>query len=233
MGSVVDVSAFFFGRDEGTRKFFVLDDAASRLAGFAAQLRARDLVGSVVAFYPLDEPLGKFLRGRYTRSSWRDALARVNDMIAAEFPGIPRAVIFSGDDLFPANFHPNFFPTNYDWVGLDYYGCFDNCGGASIPELFDNLRSVYRPHRTSTQLIAVPDAHLASYSGSVAEVLERAAQWRNFVNNEGSFVLVAPVIYQAFTSRSGQVYRGEVRFPEIRRTYAAWGRCISNPSCRR
>lgn len=147
--AIVSLSGYFFQPD------FNLKDPAEYNQNWntlAAQISTYVTDGTILAFYPLDEPYNKLEKNKKTKKQMRQMLETIGSTIKTTFPGSLVAVIFGVD----GNGFSGQVPRNYDWIGFDVYDCWDNCVGKSIPQIYEELKS----NLTSAEqkIFLVPDA---------------------------------------------------------------------------
>ncbi|MEY4615598.1 MAG: hypothetical protein RJB66_558 [Pseudomonadota bacterium] len=132
--AIVSLSGYFFQAD------FNLKDPAEYNQNWntlAAQISPYVADGTILAFYPLDEPYNKLEKNRKTKKQMRQMLETIGSTIKTTFPGSLVAVIFGVD----GKGFSGQVPRNYDWIGFDVYDCWDNCVGKSIPQIYEELKS--------------------------------------------------------------------------------------------
>lgn len=90
---VLDVMKYFFDH-----QFHVRSDAEAAWNAFAATIAPYVQDGTIVAFYPIDEPFGgKLTRSGLRKNQMRDQLELVGSMIKRTFPGVAIATILGGN----------------------------------------------------------------------------------------------------------------------------------------
>lgn len=224
MGAVLDVSSVFFDQTYWT----LLPNYQTNWDNYAAAIAGN--IGSVVAFFPLDEP---FTRGR-PRDEMKLNLETISTTIKATFPGKPVAVIFApttvGDT---ANF---VIPRGYDWVGFNCYpktgGSFDNCDGHSIPWYVDTIKNKLTANQ---RMIMVPegvyfgDVALSVARGFQSELIDRADRFHTLAQSDPLFVGLFTFIYQSQQEGDYQWW-GTRDLPLVRAKYYEIGQSIINPT---
>lgn len=212
-------------------------------------------MSTVAAFYPSDEP---FLRvaekhlgtledsikemnpqdqqvnrnqGNLSPASVYQYLVNVRNIIGETFPTIPVAIVFSYLEV-KVGYLP---PQNFDWIGVNCYGPFENCNGMSIPAYYERLKSMHPKAR----LILVPDANVKvqAYNATTERsLINSSVQYMTYAMNEPRTVAVVPFIYQSFCETLGPVpydifhsgnrgcYRGLEAMPTVADIFSRYGR---------
>jgi hypothetical protein len=80
--------------------------------------------GTLVAFYPYDEPIGGEWSAGNLASDTTSYLNSVASVIKQTFPATKVAMVFTGANTFTYLAHgQNVIPSSYDWIGIDIYEC--------------------------------------------------------------------------------------------------------------
>lgn len=151
--------------------------------------------GTLVAFWPYDEPIGgEWLAGN-NASDTTSYLSSAATVIKQSFPSSKVGMFFTGAETFTYLVHgQNVIPSNFDWIGVDIYECWSTCKDSSgtlsypyswyVQNLESNLHSgqkvilapataVYTPG-TYAQFEANPPSNLSTYVTQVQDILDLA-----------------------------------------------------------
>jgi hypothetical protein len=205
---IVNVPNEFFRFANGT--ISLAPDYRMRWNALAAKIRPYVDDGTIVGFFPLDEPYweaSNFNASNVdnTKDKIRNAIESANSAIKATFPQIITMVIFSAYEVERISDGSLHIPAGYDWIGFDCYGAFrTGCDGHSIPWFFNVLKSKI----TATQhLILVPGAFV---SGSNAETGQNAliATIDQYIKlaKDASIIGIFPFAYQPYPGAPPTTY---------------------------
>lgn len=182
---------------------------------------ARDLQpfvsdGTIVAFYPLDEPYNLPKRNGRSIREVRDMLETIAATIKGTFPQVNLAVTF-GRGLESATVP---LPRNFDWFGFDAYDCWDSCppSNLSAPELLDRLQSLLPSH--NSKLFLVPDTWKstagAPNSTQVSNMITLFNKFLNLAQNRNRVIGIFNFIYQDTYDKKGHVFPGAGSIPALK-----------------
>ncbi len=235
MGGVLDVTGLFFDLGNTTRApRYLRSDHLTRWQNYANQIAP--YLGSVTAFYLLDEP---YLHVRGDKAGIRDAINTVARAIKDRFPGKPVATIFDyasiqDDGTTYPSFEAAGLPSEIDWLGVDCYytgSSFESCGGRSLVWYTNRLK---QKMTASQRLILVPQA---AYFGTQnqqptalaaqATLLCRIEKEVAMALGDPRFIGIFPFTYQSQHLDYGGGIRedwiGPEHLPLVRRQYARIG----------
>ncbi len=151
---------------------------------------------TIVAFYPVDEPYMHAEQKGVDITYMKSYLELVGSTLKASFPEIAVATIFSHPEI-TKGYRP---PFNYEWLGIDCYGPFLNCGGHSIPDLYEKLKLL---KYSNQKLIVIPEAYLHGTSVSESELASRIDAYLAYSEKEPEVVGIFPFLYKGATGVSG------------------------------
>jgi hypothetical protein len=184
-----------------------LDNPETRIRGFFLRLQSLDLLSSVIAFYPIDEPDENIKNGDPTLViREKNALIR---RVMLEFPELANTklgVIYASSNDFPG-------VETYDWVGFDDY---DNGAEIFTNGQYQKLKDTLRPDQ---RIILVPGG--ASKWNQHPEAFKVKAQLDNQV------ILVMPFIWIDDADPKNGAFAG-IRSNGLAPAYIEVGREIKN-----
>jgi hypothetical protein len=115
MHVVLDVGRSFFSG-------VTLDPSyKSKWSAYAQQIAPYVDDGTIVAFYPIDEPYGAAFNGTISYGQMLSQLDTVGTTVKASFPTAKLAMVFTVND-FPTLAKSNIIPHSFDSIGFDCYG---------------------------------------------------------------------------------------------------------------
>lgn len=225
---VVDVERMFF--DENFRLY---PDHVARWNTFADSVRPYVNDGTIVAFYPLDEPFTakKMKLAGQNKQERVVTLEQVGAVIKGSFSDVAIGMVLGGDQ-----WSGYIVPYNFDWIGYDVYDCWENCSGHSYEELYGRLVSNLR--RPDQRIMMVPDTWKWS-PGHPDEVEELQMillfnKYVDFAKNHNRVIGLFNFIYQDLPERNskgeptGRVYPGLNQLSYLKKRVAAIGAQLKN-----
>jgi hypothetical protein len=128
MGAMLSVQTTFFAG----ANLLPPSQYEANWTAMAAQVAPYVNNGTIVAFYPFDEPYLAASNSGLTYAQMQSQLETVGSTIKASFPNAKITMLFTIND-FATLAQQNIIPTNYDWISFDCYGSWTTCGSHSIP----------------------------------------------------------------------------------------------------
>ncbi|MEY4617603.1 MAG: hypothetical protein RJB66_2563 [Pseudomonadota bacterium] len=219
--AVIDVQKVFFDEE-----FNLLPDHQDRWNAFAPTMKPYVDDGTIVAFYPIDEPFNKKRSAGQNKQERVLTLERIGGVIKTTFPNVPIALILGGDQ-----WDGYIVPHNFDWIGFDVYDCWENCGGHSVPEIYGKLKTKLR--NPNQRIILVPDTWKWSLGDpDEVEELKMIQLFNKYVelaNAQSRVIGMINFIYQDLPQRNsagaptGKLFPGLNRLGYLRKRVAAVG----------
>lgn len=194
---IMELGYLFFNEDPKTGKFNVAllrSDYADLWKKFKNLIAPYSSL--IVAFYPFDEPYWSAYSTKVPYETMTMHLDTIAKVAKKDFPSI--ALLFI--DGFPVINENLPIPQNWDWIGMDCYGSFTNCGWPgqekSIPSYYSILKSKMAPHQ---KLVIIPDAFLFSHNPTTDEqinVVKTAKQFLTWAQSEPNIIGIFPFLYR-------------------------------------
>lgn len=151
---------------------------------------------SIVGLYPYDEPYWAALNQGVPANDMKQFLDEIAITIKSDLPSMP--LIFM--EAFPMIKADLQIPQGWDWIGMDCYGSFDNCGNPgdqhSIPEYYNILKSKMNSNQ---KLVVIPEAFLFTETPTLDDeiaLVRRSQQFLAWAATEPRIIALAPFIYR-------------------------------------
>ena len=200
MHVIVNAPNEFFRFANGT--ISLAADYQIRWNALAATIKPYVDDGTIVGFYPLDEPYWEASNFKAsnvdnTKEEIRNAIELVNRTIKTTFPQAITMVIFSAYEVERINDGSLQIPAGYDWLGFDCYGGFrTGCDGHSIPWFLNVLKTKLTARQ---HLILVPGAFLSgSNSEKGQNALIATIDQYTALAKDASVIGIFPFAYQPY-----------------------------------
>lgn len=143
--------------------------------------------GTIVAFYPYDEPFGGTWAAGNNASDTTSYLNFVAQTIKQTFSTTKVAMVFTGANTFTYLQHgQNVIPSSYDWIGIDLYECWSLCpngGGGPITGSYTWFLQTLESHLYSGQRVILLPATAIYYGGTLAQFRALpSSNWSGYVS---------------------------------------------------
>lgn len=127
---------------------------------------------TIVAFFPYDEPIGgEWLAGN-NASTTTSYLVSAGSVIKKSFPSAKVGMFFTGAETFTYLVHgQNVIPANFDWIGIDIYGCWYTCRDSSgtLSNSYTWYVQTLEANLSSSQEVILVPASAYNYGGTLAQ----------------------------------------------------------------
>ncbi len=160
--ALVDVGHIFFNDND----FCLRADSSQRWIQFSQDIKDLVYDGTIIGFYPLDEPYAgeKLCNNKISIKERKQELENIGFKIKQTFSQTIVSTVFNVGTMIDKDFA---VPVGYDWIGFDYYGCWNDCSinpataGWSWTSWYQLLKSKLDKNQ---KIILFLDAHTEPYS---------------------------------------------------------------------
>jgi hypothetical protein len=148
--------------------------------------------GTIVAFYPWDEPFGQVYPNTAGAAVVTQKLDFIASTVKASFPTAKLAMVFTGSLTFSFLQHgENIIPSGFDWIGIDMYGCFAGCSYTDKTNAANDFTENYawyvallEKYLTPTQEVMLLPGTAVFYGGSATQFATlTASAWQPWVTS--------------------------------------------------
>jgi hypothetical protein len=146
--------------------------------------------GTIVAFYPWDEPFSQVYPDTAGAAVRTGELNFIASTIKKSFPTAKVALVFTASLTFSFLVHNvNIIPANFDWIGIDIYQCFASCTNNDTVNPANNFTQPYQWYVTELEKYLTPNQRVmllpgtAIYYGNTYAVFETLppSAWQPYV----------------------------------------------------